>query len=238
MKKYPNIIKEKELKCSEKVWVADITYLKTKEKNYYLHLITDAYSKKIVGYELSDNLQTASTIVDEAHAFGVFGYGLIEKYQLHDQVSAAVITYGKALGSHGAAILCNETVKSYLVNFASPFIYTTSAQDFQWMSIKTGYEFLDQNHELAERLQNNIKVFRSRKLKSPSAENSPVQAIVIPDNQKLKKLQDILSKEGFLTYAIYSPTVKEGSERLRICLHSFNTEEEIVKLTGIIKEFI
>lgn len=62
MKKYPNIIKEKELKCSEKVWVADITYLKTKEKNYYLHLITDAYSKKIVGYELSDNLQTASTL--------------------------------------------------------------------------------------------------------------------------------------------------------------------------------
>lgn len=62
MKKYPNIIKEKELKYSEKVWVADITYLKTKEKNYYLHLITDAYSKKIVGYELSDNLQTNSTL--------------------------------------------------------------------------------------------------------------------------------------------------------------------------------
>ncbi|QBA22598.1 transposase [Chryseobacterium indologenes] len=62
MKKYPNIIKEKELICSEKVWVADITYLKTKEKNYYLHLITDAYSKKIVGYELSDNLQTEEEI--------------------------------------------------------------------------------------------------------------------------------------------------------------------------------
>lgn len=62
MKKYPNIVKEKELQCSEKVWVADITYLKTKDKNYYLHLITDAYSKKIVGYELSDNLQTSSTL--------------------------------------------------------------------------------------------------------------------------------------------------------------------------------
>ncbi|WP_394337106.1 IS3 family transposase [Chryseobacterium viscerum] len=62
MKKYPNIVKEKELQCSEKVWVADITYLKTKDKNYYLHLITNAYSKKIVGYELSDNLQTSSTL--------------------------------------------------------------------------------------------------------------------------------------------------------------------------------
>ncbi|WP_108721159.1 IS3-like element ISElsp1 family transposase [Elizabethkingia ursingii] len=62
MKKYPNIIKEKEPEFSEKIWVADITYLKTKERNYYLHLITDAYSKKIVGYELSDNLQTSSTL--------------------------------------------------------------------------------------------------------------------------------------------------------------------------------
>lgn len=180
----------------------------------------------------------ASLIVDEAHAFGVFGYGLIEQYQLQHQISAAVITYGKALGSHGATILCRETVKSYLVNFASPFIYTTSAQDFQWMSIKTGYEFLDQNHHLAIQLQNNIKTFRSRNLQSPSAEASPVQAIIIPDNQRLKSLQDALSEEGFLTYAIYSPTVKAGSERLRICLHSFNTEEEIVKLTGIIEEFI
>ena len=180
----------------------------------------------------------ASLIVDEAHTFGVFGYGLIEKYQLQHQVSAAVVTYGKALGAHGAAILCNETMKSYLINFASPFIYSTSAQDFQWMSIKTGYEFLNENHKLAEQLQDNIRIFRSRKLQSPSAETSPVQAIIIPDNQKLKELQQALSDERFLTYAIYSPTVKEGSERLRLCLHSFNTEEEIEKLTGIITEFI
>ena len=180
----------------------------------------------------------ASLIVDEAHAFGVFGYGLMEKYQLQNHVSAAVITYGKALGAHGASILCSEAVKSYLVNYASPFIYTTSAQDFQWMGIKTGYEFLDQNPEQAKKLQDNIRIFRSQNLDSPSAETSPVQAILIPDNQTLKTLQNTLSEEGFLTYAIYSPTVKKGSERLRICLHSFNTEEEIVKLTGIIKEFI
>lgn len=180
----------------------------------------------------------AGLIVDEAHAFGVFGYGLVERYGLKDQVTANVITYGKALGAHGAAILCNDTLKSYLVNFASPFIYTTSAQDFQWMRIKTGYDFLENNQELSIRLQENIKTFRSQGLASPSSVISPVQAIIIPDNQKLKSLQKELSDEGFLTYAIYSPTVKEGSERLRICLHSFNTEEEIIKLTGIIKDFM
>lgn len=176
----------------------------------------------------------ADVLVDEAHAFGIFGYGLVGKQQLQDQIAACVMTYGKALGAHGAAILCNDTIKSYLINFASPFIYTTSAQDFQWMSIQTGYEFLENHQHLARKLQNNIKVFRSQGLRSPSSEISPIQAILIPDNQELKHIQSVLSEEGFLTYAIYNPTVKEGTERLRICLHSFNTEEEIVRLAGII----
>ncbi|BAP31624.1 8-amino-7-oxononanoate synthase [Chryseobacterium sp. StRB126] len=179
----------------------------------------------------------ADLIVDEAHAFGVFGNGLVDQYGLQDQVTANVITYGKALGAHGAAILCNDIVKSYLINFASPFIYTTSAQDFQWMSIKTGYDFLEDHRELPVQLQKNIEIFRSQGLESPSFETSPVQAIIIPDNRKLNSLQETLSEEGFLTYAIYSPTVKENTERLRICLHSFNTETGIIRLTEIIKDF-
>ncbi|WP_347217283.1 pyridoxal phosphate-dependent aminotransferase family protein [Chryseobacterium sp.] len=180
----------------------------------------------------------ADLIVDEAHAFGVFGYGLVDHYGLQEQVTANVITYGKALGAHGAAILCPAVIKSYLVNFASPFIYSTSAQDFQWISIKTGYDFLEDHQALPERLQENIKVFRNQGLESPSSNISPVQAIIIPDNQKLKSLQKTLSDESFLTYAIYSPTVKEGTERLRICIHSFNTEPEIIRLTEMIKKFI
>lgn len=179
----------------------------------------------------------AVLIVDEAHAFGVFGYGLIEKYQLQEDVFAAVITYGKALGVHGAAILCNETVKSYLVNFASPFIYTTGAQDFLWLSIKTGYEWIQQNPELSEKLHQNIGIFRNQSLESPSG-ISPIQAIIIPDNDQLKAMQKGLSDRNFLTYAVYSPAVKAGTERLRICLHSFNTEEEILEMAAIIRRFV
>lgn len=62
MRKYPNLIKELDIIRPEQIWVADITYLRTKEKTHYLHLITDAYSKKIVGYKLSDNLMAASTL--------------------------------------------------------------------------------------------------------------------------------------------------------------------------------
>ncbi|NML68584.1 aminotransferase class I/II-fold pyridoxal phosphate-dependent enzyme [Chryseobacterium sp. RP-3-3] len=180
----------------------------------------------------------AALIVDEAHAFGVFGYGLIEKYKLQNDVFAAVMTYGKALGAHGAAILCDETIKSYLVNFASPFIYTTAAQDFLWMAIQTSYEFLKQKPELSERLQKNIETFSNQNIKTPPSELSPIQAVLMPDNQQLRSLQKTLSDNNFLTYAVYSPTVKAGTERLRICLHSFNTEEDIVALTRIIKGFI
>jgi putative transposase len=62
MRKYPNLIKEIKLNAPEQVWVADITYLRIKDKTYYLHLITDAYSKKIVGYCLADNLMASSTL--------------------------------------------------------------------------------------------------------------------------------------------------------------------------------
>ena len=62
MKRYPNLIKDIPLNRPEQVWVADITYLRTKEKTYYLHLLTDACSKKIVGYQLADNLMSSTTI--------------------------------------------------------------------------------------------------------------------------------------------------------------------------------
>ena len=62
MRRYPNLISTIELNRPEQVWVADITYLRTKEKTYYLHLLTDACSKKIVGYQLSDNLMSSTTV--------------------------------------------------------------------------------------------------------------------------------------------------------------------------------
>ena len=61
-RKYPNLIKEIEIIQPEQVWVADITYIHTDDGFNYLHLITDAYSKRIVGFELSDNLRTESTL--------------------------------------------------------------------------------------------------------------------------------------------------------------------------------
>ena len=61
MFKHPNLVKELVVKRPEQVWVADITYIPVAKGFNYLHLITDAYSKKIVGYEMCDNMTTIST---------------------------------------------------------------------------------------------------------------------------------------------------------------------------------
>ena len=62
MRKYPNLVKEVAINRPEQVWVADITYLQVKKKHYYLHLITDAYSKRIVGFQLADNMLAVTTL--------------------------------------------------------------------------------------------------------------------------------------------------------------------------------
>lgn len=62
MRKYPNRVKELEITRPEQLWVSDITYIKTATGHHYLSLITDAYSKKIMGYELLDNLSVAGPL--------------------------------------------------------------------------------------------------------------------------------------------------------------------------------
>jgi putative transposase len=62
MRKYPNHVKELVLDRPEQLWVADITYIDTIDGNAYLHLITDAYSKQIMGYELCNNMEAVSTL--------------------------------------------------------------------------------------------------------------------------------------------------------------------------------
>lgn len=62
LRKWPNLIKGKEVGCPNEVWVSDITYLKTEQGTCYLNMITDVYSRKIVGYAIADNMETESMI--------------------------------------------------------------------------------------------------------------------------------------------------------------------------------
>ncbi|OMQ10308.1 transposase [[Flexibacter] sp. ATCC 35103] len=61
-KKYPNLIKEFVPICPNQLWISDITYWRIKDSFMYISFVTDAYSRKIIGYHLANNLQTSETI--------------------------------------------------------------------------------------------------------------------------------------------------------------------------------
>lgn len=180
------------------------------------------------------NRYGAAVIVDEAHATGIFGEsgkGLVHELDLCDQVFARIITYGKGLGTHGASILCTDDLRSYLINFARSFVYTTAAPFLNHLLIKTSYEYLKSTNHQAE-IHKRISYFTSNIDKNlklvPS--RSAIQVILIPGNKRAKDTADRIRMAGYDVRAILSPTVPEGAERLRICIHNHNSMDEILNL--------
>lgn len=169
----------------------------------------------------------AFLVIDEAHALGIFGEkgeGLVQHLGLHNQVFARIITFGKALGCHGAAIVGSSQLKDYLVNFSRSFIYTTALPPHSVATIRVAYQYLEQAKAEREKLQQNIKLFNEL-FKTTDA--SSIKSILVSGNQNVKQKALHLQQSGYDVKPILSPTVPEGKERLRFCLHSYNTAEEI-----------
>jgi 8-amino-7-oxononanoate synthase len=185
-------------------------------------------------------------VVDEAHALGVFGEkgeGLIQYLQLQDKMFARIMTFGKGLGCHGAVVLGSNELKSYLVNFARSFIYTTGLSPHSVATILIGYQHLEKDKNALESLKENIIFFNQVKKMlylSPLfvRSKSAIQSVIIPGNEKVKSIASLLQQNGFDVKAILSPTVPEGQERLRFCLHSYNSKEEITKVLTLLSTFV
>ncbi|MBS1521624.1 MAG: 8-amino-7-oxononanoate synthase [Bacteroidetes bacterium] len=181
----------------------------------------------------------AELIVDEAHAIGLYNNGLINQLKLEDEVFARIVTFGKALGCHGAIVLGNKDLREYLINFSRSFIYTTATSFHQIASIKMAYKMLPQAVEDIEKLQYNIQLFKklTAGLKGnllPS--DSSIQCLIVGSNERAKVIANQLQSAGLDVRPILSPTVAKGSERLRICLHSFNSANEITLLSEILHQ--
>ncbi len=184
-------------------------------------------------------------IIDEAHATGVYGkqgVGLLQELGIEGQIFARINTFGKALGCHGAVILGSENLKSYLVNFARSFIYTTGLPPHSLATIQCAYKALQNTLEI-KKLKENITFFNhtlenlklaSKFIKSTSA----IHCCVISGNEHVKKVAKEIQEKGFDVKPILSPTVPKGEERLRICLHSFNSHEEISKVLQLLATFV
>ncbi|MTH18037.1 pyridoxal phosphate-dependent aminotransferase family protein [Flavobacterium sp. LC2016-01] len=185
-------------------------------------------------------------VVDEAHTLGVFGdkgEGLIQYLQLHNRIFARIMTFGKGLGCHGAVVLGSSELKEYLVNFARSFIYTTGLSPHSVATILIAYQHLEIEKETIDKLRQNIIFFNQQKnlfgLKPMFVRSkSAIQSAIIPGNENVKRIAQQLQDKGFDVKAILSPTVPEGQERLRFCIHSYNTEEEISQIPELLGNFV
>ena len=173
-------------------------------------------------------------IIDEAHALGVYGpngAGLVQQKQLENKIFARVFTFGKALGSHGAAVLGSATLIKFLVNYCRSFIYTTAlpphsiAQNivsYNELSVKKHNSLLMENTSYFLNMVNKLGLV-SRFVHS----NSAIQSCIIPGVSNVKRIAKELGNAGFSVLPILSPTVPKNQERLRFCIHSFNSKTEI-----------
>ena len=184
----------------------------------------------------------ATIVLDEAHSTGVMGHngsGLAVSLGLENKIPIRIYTFGKAMGVHGACVTGSNDLIDYLINFARPFIFTTAMTPHGVASIDCSFEYLANHLELQQELQQRVKFFNveSNRLKIhklPS--DTQIQGVVIPGNDRIKSVSEELCMGGFDVRPILSPTVAKGSERLRICLHTFNSSEEITQLVKRLSE--
>jgi len=185
----------------------------------------------------------AYLIVDEAHSTGVYGKngaGLCVELGIESNVFARIHTFGKAIGSHGGAVLGASVLKDYLINYARPLIYTTALSPHTTQSILSAYQLLEKKgtvyiEELNERIAYFQEQIKHQNKYAYIKSNSPIQCLLVPGNEAVTQLSALLQKEGYDVRPIRTPTVPSGKERLRICHHRHNSLEEIKKLVQLLK---
>lgn len=225
--------------------------LQHREKVQELYIVTESVFsmdgdspnlKQLAGIAAKYNCKI---VVDEAHAVGIFGTngeGLIQHMNLEDEVFARIVTFGKAMGCHGAAVLGVKELKEYLVNFARSLIYTTGLPPHAVATISAAYMLMPQQAKARQALYSNISFFKAEAQKfnisGLIASSSAIQCVVIPGNNKVKQVAAHLQQHGYNIKPILSPTVPQGQERLRFCLHSYNTQQEISGVLNRLKAIL
>lgn len=178
----------------------------------------------------------AKLIVDEAHAIGVCGkqgLGLVAELGISRKIYAQVITFGKALGVFGAAVLGTPLLRESLINFATSFIYTTALPFPTLAAIKCSYDLFPSLEKERRDIERLISHFST-----PCPSETHIQSIAIRGNHPVKNLAQQLVADGFDVRALTSPTVRRGEERLRICLHAFNTIDSLTHLLERVLRYV
>lgn len=185
------------------------------------------------------NKYKAFLYLDEAHALGVRGrngLGLAEEQGLIGQVEFLVGTFGKAIASQGAFLVCNSTIRSYLINKMRSLIFTTGLPpvSLSWTNFVMQQlpDFTSKREQLASIAQQFKSTFQS--LKGVNKSESHIVPIIVGDNKTATKLAEKIADEGFLCFPIRTPTVPPGTARLRFSLTANHIWEDLQKLEELI----
>lgn len=183
-------------------------------------------------------------VVDEAHTNGLYGAqgeGLVTELGLENVVFARVLTFGKALGSQGAAVAGPALLRDYLLNFSRPFIYTTALPPLAVASLAAAYALLptlgaerERLFALSDALKATLGAVPGLRVPPESHVIHPVFFTESPGPATVRRVAAATQQAGFDVRAIVAPTVPAGTERLRLIVHSFNTEAEITKLAAVL----
>lgn len=185
----------------------------------------------------------AWVMVDDAHGFGPLGAsggGIVEHFGLgQDDVQVLVGTLGKAFGTAGAFVAGSEELIDTLVQFARPYIYTTSQPPALACATLKSLELLRSENWRREHLQALIKRFREG-AQSIGLElmdsATPIQPILIGDSARAMRLSQLLRERGLLVTAIRPPTVPAGSARLRVTLSAAHSAAHLERLLEALAE--
>jgi 8-amino-7-oxononanoate synthase len=187
----------------------------------------------------------AYLIVDEAHATGVYGeqgQGLVHAAGLSDAVFARVYTFGKAVGYRGACVVGSRELRTFLLNFARSFVYSTATDLFSLQCIRTAYELMATAESERTTLRQLVCAWKDLAAAYPQVKfmqsESPIQGVIVPGNAAAVALEEELRELGFFVRAIRSPTVPAGVERLRVCLHAFNCVSHLSDLISCIAQHL
>jgi len=179
-------------------------------------------------------------MVDDAHGIGVHGeQGRGSCWQQGVRPELLVVTFGKAFGVSGAAVLCDEATAEYLLQFARHLIYSTAMPPAQACALQTALQRIQQGDELRARLQDNIQRFRQGAAQLPlalTASVTAIQPLLVGDNQRALDLAQQLRGQGLWVSAIRPPTVPPGGARLRITLTAAHQPQDIDRLLEVLHD--
>ncbi len=170
-------------------------------------------------------------MVDDAHGFGCVGeQGRGSAWQQRCRPDLLVVTFGKAAGVSGAAIMCDETTAEYLTQFARHLIYSTALPPAQVCALDAALTEISHGDARRQRLAAHIQRFRQGAAGIGyrlAVSESAIQPLLVGGNQQAMDLSARLRERGCWVTAIRPPTVPPGSARLRITLTAAHRDEDI-----------